>query len=63
MTQSQSNIYKKILEAANIIHKQAIRGSANYVVCSPQTTTALKNANFPWSKNVYRMEKIKKMFL
>lgn len=40
---NNKELFDKILKASEIIHNQALRGPANYVVCSPSVTEAIKH--------------------
>ena len=46
-------LISKILELSNAIHKESIKGNANYIVCSPSVSNFLYKR-----KNVERMNKI-----
>jgi len=50
-------LYDKILKVSEVIHKQALRGPANYIVCSPSVSEAMKHMDLL----ELRKDKIKKI--
>jgi hypothetical protein len=58
---SNKELYNKILQASNHIHKSSTKGSANYMITSPEAVSMLQGI-YNAQKAKYRKEKIKRLF-
>jgi hypothetical protein len=58
---SNKELYNKILQASDHIHKSSTRGSANYMITSPEIANMLQGI-YTAEKVKYRKEKIKRIF-
>ena len=53
-------LLKKVLKASNIIHKQTLKGSANYLIVSPKMAEAISNLD-PEYRRMIRKQKLDKL--
>ena len=56
-----SELYQKILDAANLIHKKNLSGSGNYIIINSKTAEIIERYETKIRKKEERIEKLKKL--